>query len=144
MLFGYIYNHFRPGHLGIDNSKEVTHPIMNISIAKEVFEKFPTYRRGLIIAHGIQNGPSPDELIAHIREAETALCASLDSEKFVEHPKIAAWREAYRSVGIKPGDYRPSVDALIRRVLKKDPLPAINRIVDIGNLVSIQNLCSTI
>jgi DNA/RNA-binding domain of Phe-tRNA-synthetase-like protein len=43
-------------------------------------------------------------------------------------------------MGIKPGEYRPSMDALVRRVLKKDPLPAINRIVDIGNLVSIQHL----
>jgi DNA/RNA-binding domain of Phe-tRNA-synthetase-like protein len=32
------------------------------------------------------------------------------------------------------------MEALVRRVLKKDPLPAINKVVDLGNLVSIQNL----
>jgi DNA/RNA-binding domain of Phe-tRNA-synthetase-like protein len=113
---------------------------MNISIADEIFEKFPGYRRGLVIAYGIENRPSPDGLIERLRAAENRLCTELSPENFINHPKIAVWREAYRSLGIKPGDFRPSMDALVRRVLKKDPLPAINRIVDIGNLVSIQNI----
>ena len=32
------------------------------------------------------------------------------------------------------------MEALIRRVLKNDSLPSISKIVDLGNLVSIQNL----
>ena len=114
--------------------------IMNISISKDVFEKFPGYRRGLVIAHGIKNDSSPDGLIELLKSSESQLCMILDQENFVNHPKIAAWREAYRSLGVKPSEYRPSVDALVRRVLKKDPLPAINRIVDIGNIASIQNI----
>ena len=113
---------------------------MRISIAQDVFEKAPGYRRGLVIAHGIQNGPSQAELIQELRAAESQLRTELDPDNFISHPKIAAWREAYRALGIKPGEFRPSMDALVRRVLKNDPLPAINRIVDIGNLVSIRNI----
>lgn len=113
---------------------------MNIKISAEVFAKFPTYRRGIVIAHGINNGSSPDELIADLREAENALCAQLTPENIASHPKIESWREAYRSLGVKPTEFRPSMEALVRRVLKRDPLPAISKIVDLGNLVSIRNL----
>jgi len=113
---------------------------MQITIAPEVFAKFPEYRRGLVIAHGIANGPSPDGLIASLREAENALCEQLAPENIATHPKIEAWREAYRALGVKPTEFRPSMEALVRRVLKRDPLPAISRIVDLGNLVSIRHL----
>ena len=113
---------------------------MKIRIAAQVFEKSPGYRRGLVLAHGIQNGPSQAELVEELRAAESHLCAELDPDNFITQPRIAAWREAYRTLGIKPGEFRPSMDALVRRVLKKDALPTINRIVDIGNLVSIRSL----
>jgi DNA/RNA-binding domain of Phe-tRNA-synthetase-like protein len=113
---------------------------MDIKISAEVFAKFPEYRRGVVIAHGISNGASPDELIASLRDAENALCKQLTPDNITTHPKIESWREAYRSLGVKPSEYRPSMEALLRRVLKKDPLPAISKIVDLGNLVSIQNL----
>lgn len=113
---------------------------MDIKISAEVFSKFPLYRRGVVIAHGISNGASPDELIASLRDAENMLCLQLTPENIITHPRIVSWREAYRSLGVKPSEFRPSMEALVRRVLKKDPLPAISRIVDLGNLVSIQNL----
>lgn len=113
---------------------------MNIKISAEVFSKFPLYRRGIVIAHGISNSASPDELIASLRDAENALCLQLTPENITTHPRIESWREAYRSLGVKPSEYRPSMEALVRRVLKRDPLPAISKIVDLGNLVSIQNL----
>ena len=111
---------------------------LNISISPTVFTKFPSYCRGLVIAHGIHNGPSPDGLMARLREAEAALASQLTPEAIATHPRIASWREAYRQVGVKPADFRPSIDALARRVVRKDPLPAINAVVDLGNLASIQ------
>jgi DNA/RNA-binding domain of Phe-tRNA-synthetase-like protein len=105
-----------------------------------VFSKFPAYRRGIIIAHDIVNGDSPDELVTSLRDAEKALCQQLTPDAILLHPCIASWREAYRSLGIKPSEFRPSMEALVRRVLKRDPLPTISKVVDLGNLVSIQNL----
>jgi DNA/RNA-binding domain of Phe-tRNA-synthetase-like protein len=105
-----------------------------------VFSTFPAYRRGVVIAHDIVNGDSPDELITSLRGAEYALCLQLTPDAILLHPCIASWRGAYRSLGIKPSEFRPSMEALVRRIVKKDPLPAISKVVDIGNLVSIQNL----
>ena len=113
---------------------------LKYSISNDVFSKFPDYCRGVVIAHDISNGNSPDELIASLREAEEGLRALLTAENIATHPNIVSWREAYRSLGVKPTEYRPSMEALLRRVVKKDPLPAISRIVDLGNLLSVQNL----
>ncbi len=105
-----------------------------------VFDRFPGYRRGVVLAHGVRNGDSPPELIAELRTAEAGLSQRLTLEQVTTHPQIAAWREAYRALGIKPADFRPSMEALARRVLRNDPLPAINTLVDLGNLVSIRRL----
>ncbi|CAG0951206.1 hypothetical protein ANAEL_00079 [Anaerolineales bacterium] len=105
-----------------------------------MFSKFPAYRRGIIIAHDIVNGDSPEELVTNLRDAEKVLCQQLTNDAILLHPCIASWRGAYRSLGIKPSEFRPSMEALVRRVLKKDPLPAINKVVDLGNLISIQHL----
>ncbi len=113
---------------------------LKYSISNEVFSKFPKYCRGVVIAHGISNGNSPEELIASLREAEKELSTQLTAENIATHPNIVSWREAYRSLGVKPTEYRPSMEALVRRVVKKDPLPTINKIVDLGNLLSIKNL----
>jgi len=113
---------------------------MNICISDEVFSRFPNYRRGLVIARCIRNGAAPDELTAALRAAESTLAGQLTPENLISQPRIEAWREAYRALGVKPSEYRPSVEALARRVLKHDPLPAINTVVDMGNLVSIQHL----
>ena len=112
----------------------------NYFISQDVFTRFPGYRRGVVLAYGVHNPPSPPELVAALRQAEQELCTRLTPETITSHPRIEAWREAYRSLGVKPSEFRPSVEALARRVLKGDPLPAISTLVDIGTLASILNL----
>jgi DNA/RNA-binding domain of Phe-tRNA-synthetase-like protein len=71
----------------------------------------------VVVASRLVNGPSvPVEVRA----------ASLD------HPHLQAWRDAFRSFGAKR--YLCSAEALIRRA---DELPAINRLVDLYNAVSM-------
>lgn len=41
---------------------------------------------------------------------------------------------------MKPGDFRPSPEAMLRRVLRGQALPSINPLVDIGNIVSLRRL----
>jgi DNA/RNA-binding domain of Phe-tRNA-synthetase-like protein len=109
-------------------------------IDPEIFTKFPDYQRGIVLAFEVENGDSSAELIQDIRTAEEELRSRLDISTILEEPNIAAWREAYRLAGFKPSQYRPSVEGLVRRVLRGDALPTINRIVDIGTLLSIKYL----
>ena len=57
-------------------------------------------------------------------------------------PAIAATRNAYKILGKDPNRYRPSAEALHRRIVKDMGLYKINTIVDIINYVSIKTAYS--
>lgn len=113
---------------------------LTYSIDEAVFAKFPHYVRAVVLAYDVQNGGSPPELVALLRAEEESLRRRLTPETLIEYPRIKSWREAFRSLGIKPADYRPSIEAMTRRVLRGDSLPSINALVDIGNLISLRYL----
>ena len=110
------------------------------TIEDEVFRLFPGYVRGVVLADGVKNGDSPAELVSLLRAAEASVRERLKSETLAEHPRMDAWREAYRSFGAKPSKYRPSMEAMARRVLKNQEIPSINALVDIGNVISLRHL----
>jgi DNA/RNA-binding domain of Phe-tRNA-synthetase-like protein len=108
-------------------------------IDAEIFRLYPGYRRGLVLAQQLHNGPSGADLIEQLRKQEAMLRERIEGNP-AEYPRIAAWREAYRRFGARPSDFRSSIEALARRVLRGDALPGINALVDIGNLISLRYL----
>ncbi len=113
---------------------------LTYAMAPEIFAAFPEYRRGVVVARDVRNGDSPDELVRMLREEEGRARERLNVDTLTSEPRLASWREAFRRLGYKPGDFRPSVEALLRRVLRGQDLPAINALVDIGNIVSLRHL----
>ncbi len=113
---------------------------LTYSIAPEIFVAFPEYRRGVVVVHGVGNGDSPAELIQLLRAEEARRGRRLNLDTLTAEPRLASWREAFRLLGYKPGDFRPSIEALLRRVLRGQELPSINALVDIGNVISLRHL----
>src|SRR4051812_38893953 len=60
-----------------------------------------------------------------------------DSEGLSSDPTVAAVRSLFRAAGCDPTRYRPSSEALLRRLLKGEDLPAIHPFVDINNCLSV-------
>lgn len=58
-------------------------------------------------------------------------------EGLAAEPVVTAMRRLFRTAGVDPTRYRPSSEALLRRVLKGEELPAIQPLVDVNNCVSI-------
>ncbi len=52
-------------------------------------------------------------------------------------PAIAATRRAYKAGGKDPSRYRPSAEALLRRLRQGKGLYRVNNVVDVTNMVSI-------
>jgi len=52
-------------------------------------------------------------------------------------PEIAAWREAYSRMGMKPTQYRCASEALLRRYRKERNMPSFHPLVDYLNFVSM-------
>ncbi|MCC8146982.1 MAG: hypothetical protein LIO93_11240 [Bacteroidales bacterium] len=53
-------------------------------------------------------------------------------------PAIRATRQAYKVLGKDPNRYRPSAEALCRRLVRGIPLYSINTAVDLINLISLK------
>lgn len=115
---------------------------MNYSVNEEIFENFPGYVRGVVVATGVSNGDSTPELVELLRDAEERLRNMLAGVNIAEQPRIAAWREAYRWFGARPSDYRCAIEAISRRIVRGGALPSINRLVDIGNVISLRHFLS--
>jgi DNA/RNA-binding domain of Phe-tRNA-synthetase-like protein len=54
-----------------------------------------------------------------------------------EMPEIAAWREAFARMGLKPTQYRCASESLLRRYRKTKDVPSLNPLVDYLNHVSM-------
>lgn len=116
-------------------SKEMNE--FNYEIDSAIFQDFPEYCRGVVVFKGLNNTQASSELSQLFRAAETELRARVTGNP-AEYSTIAAWRDAYRKFGARPADFRSSIEALTRRVVKPDQLPEINPLVDIGNLISLR------
>ncbi len=103
------------------------------------WEIFPDTKIGIVTAKGISNGIS-DETAAKIKsDLEASFAKSkeyLTADVFSENSVIAVWREAFRKFKTKKG-VRSSIEAMLKRVDKGNPVGSINPIVDIYNAVSL-------
>lgn len=104
----------------------------------DILQRFPNLTGGVILARRLQGGPTPDSLAAEYQAEQQAVIARIGGRPLSELPSLAAWRTAFRTFGVEPTQYRCAAEALLRRLTKKGDIPCINRLVDIGNLVSIR------
>jgi DNA/RNA-binding domain of Phe-tRNA-synthetase-like protein len=102
-----------------------------------VHAAYPDYVALVLVASGVENRASDASTDAELASAEAHLRAS-GLERATEHPHIAAWRAAFGAFGAKPKRYPSSAEALIARVLKGQPLPRINVLVDLYNAISVR------
>lgn len=106
-------------------------------------DRFPEFRVAFVLAEGLHIVPARSPGLADtIATAEAACRTRWAGTELSAIPGVAAWRDAYKRFGIKRTSYRSSVERLIKRVLAGQPLPAINALVDLYNLVSLDDaLC---
>ncbi|MBC7812210.1 MAG: hypothetical protein H7175_13730 [Burkholderiales bacterium] len=111
---------------------------MTFQYHPDILARFPAVTGGVILARGMHNGPTPDDLLAAYQAEQQAVIASIGSKPLSEIESLSAWRSTFRAFGVEPTQYRSAAEALLRRLTKKGDIPSINLLVDIGNLVSIR------
>ncbi len=79
-----------------------------------------------------------DQLAALRAEVVRKARARLTLETLASDPTVAALRKLFRAAGCDPTRYRPASEALLRRVLKGEELPALHPLVDINNCLSVE------
>jgi DNA/RNA-binding domain of Phe-tRNA-synthetase-like protein len=83
---------------------------------------------------------STQALLDETQEVANRLADRYEGRPPAEITELRPARELYRSFGIDPTKTRPSSEALLRRVLKRKPLPRIINAVDFCNLLSLSFL----
>lgn len=111
---------------------------MKLVITDTIFDEFPALVLGVLILHNIDNSQNRAEITEMLRQAEAALPGKFGGAPVIEHPYIAAWREAYRKFGAKPKDYPSSVENLTRRVLNGATIGQFNPLVSLYNTISLR------
>ena len=111
--------------------------MFQLNISQELTAACPRYRVAAVYAE-VQNTPYNEGLWQEIDAFTQELRAEGTTDSIKQQPAIAATREAYRRLGKDPSRYRPSAEALRRRLLRGLELYRIDTLVDLINLVSLR------
>ncbi|MBM4279184.1 MAG: hypothetical protein FJ130_15085 [Deltaproteobacteria bacterium] len=109
-------------------------------IQKELFDHLPDLTIGMVIATGMDNTHPSGEIDQLLEQAVEALRKNFTGDKAQDHPRIKPWRTAFTKLGISGSKFPSSVESMARRVLKGDPFPKINPLVDLYNSFSLKYL----
>jgi DNA/RNA-binding domain of Phe-tRNA-synthetase-like protein len=104
----------------------------------DLVERFPEICGGVILVQGLNNAPTPADLLLAYQTEQRAVLVKIGEQPLSEIPSLAAWRAAFRLFGVDPTKYRSAAEALLRRLTKKGDIPSISSLVDLCNLVSIR------
>lgn len=100
--------------------------------------KWPRTALGLLVANVIACGTSC-ALLDEMKFRENEILKMPEPSTVFECPRIQSTRGAYKALGKDPSRYRPSAEALLRRIVSGKGLPRINTLVDIINLVCVES-----
>lgn len=111
--------------------------MFDLKVSKEIKDACPVYAGAAVYAT-VQNTAFCEGLWKEIQAFTEELTHSTKMEDIKNQPVIAATREAYKRCGKDPGRYRPSAEALRRRLMRGIALYQIDTLVDLINLVSLR------
>lgn len=105
-------------------------------VSKEIQEICPHFFGTAVLIH-VQNTPSSTELWNEIHKTTEDFREKYTKDSIKDIASIQATRTVYRSCGKDPSRYRPSGEALCRRILTGKDLYRVDTVVDLINLASI-------
>lgn len=111
---------------------------MKLHIDENLFQRMPDLKLGIIHYTKITVSESPQMLKGRLQLFQEQLYFELDTKPFNDFPGIKEWRETWKAFGADPNRYRPSVEALYRRIKKQNFLPTAHTAVDLNTFFSLQ------
>jgi len=110
--------------------------MLEVRIHEGVFDAYPSFRRGIVIAKDIDNQGHSEELESLLQQAITQ--AAEHPIDLKGDPRAMIWSEAHRGFNSNPNKFPPAHCALLKRVQKAGALiPFINKVVAVMNYNSI-------
>jgi DNA/RNA-binding domain of Phe-tRNA-synthetase-like protein len=111
---------------------------LEIQLSQELFEQIPNFKLGIIEYKDIMVGESQQMIKGRLQLFQESIYFDLENKNVTELSGIQEWRTIFKKIGKDPNRYRPSVEALYRRVQKHNYLTSVQSAIDISNFFSLQ------
>ena len=111
---------------------------MEITITNKIREACPKLVLAIVRCN-VSNSETSTELWNEMEKEIQRFSVSCLLENINKRPEIEATRRLYKALGKDPNRYRPSAEALCRRIIRGIPIYKVNTLVDIINIVSIRS-----
>ncbi len=109
---------------------------IQIGVTSVIRERIPHLKLGLLQASNVRVSKHCPEFETYFQTLSNYLHAHFAEQPLSSNTIVGHVRRMYRKIGWEPTRYRPSSEALARRILQGKPLYRIFNLVDLGNLVS--------
>ncbi|MGG3890436.1 B3/B4 domain-containing protein [Metabacillus fastidiosus] len=111
---------------------------MEVTISNTLKDIVPDFKVGVAIYNDINISDSPQMLKGRLRMFQELLFFDYADTDIKAVPAIREWRHTFKQIGTDPNRYRPSNEALLRRIQKQQYINYIHSAVDLNNFFSLQ------
>jgi DNA/RNA-binding domain of Phe-tRNA-synthetase-like protein len=112
--------------------------MIQFSLDTEMSSKIPQLHVGLLQYKKTTVSESPQMLQGRIELFQESLCLDYSLDELAQIPQVNYYRSCFKKLGIDHKRYRPSSEALLRRVLQGKSLPSIHSAADVNNFFSLR------
>lgn len=112
--------------------------LVSLSISDSIKKKIPEFKIGVLTYRDIVVDDSPKMLNGRIDFFQEELMLDLEKKAVADVSGVSIWRKTFKTLGIDPSRYRPSNEALYRRIKKGNRLPSIHSAADLNNFFSLK------
>lgn len=112
--------------------------LLEITLNPELCDAIPNLKFGIIHYDNIIVGESPQMLRGRLQLFQESLFFDLEDHNINDFTEIQEWRNIFKKLGKDPNRYRPSAEAIYRRIKKHNYLPSLNSATDINNFFSMR------
>lgn len=112
---------------------------LKIEMNSTLFETVPNLKLGINYYTKITVSESPQMLQGRLRLFQEHLFFDIEDKAVTDFPEIKEWRAIWKSFGADPNRYRPSAEALLRRIKKQNYIEPYHSAVDLNNFFSLQH-----
>lgn len=111
---------------------------MKASIESSIFQIDEFVKIGINHYTKFVISESPQMLKGRMQLFQEHLFFDLQDKELTDYEGIKEWRTLWKKLGADPGRYRPSMEAMMRRIRNQNYLQPFNSGVDLNNFFSLQ------
>jgi DNA/RNA-binding domain of Phe-tRNA-synthetase-like protein len=111
---------------------------LEIKVSAELSTLLPDFKIGVIYYRDITVAESPQMLKGRLRLFQESIYFEMENKNVTDLEGIKEWRQIFKKTGKDPNRYRPSVEALYRRIKKQNYIESVQSAIDINNFFSLQ------